>query len=146
MSRHGADADAVEDAIQDALMGGRCYEPEDGKLTPIDAPSRGPSLPCAHRARCGRTASRRSSGHSRHRRRATAGGGRLSRRHRSRTRYEGVELQSAAEARRERLLTCLRRARADRLVVIGDLGHAIGDPFADERAELETLFDALTCP
>jgi RPA family protein len=35
VSRHGADADAVEDAIQDALMGGRCYEPEDGKLTPI---------------------------------------------------------------------------------------------------------------
>ncbi|WP_336339310.1 hypothetical protein [Haloarcula brevis] len=34
-SQYGADADAVEDAIQDALMGGRCYEPEDGKLTPI---------------------------------------------------------------------------------------------------------------
>ncbi|MGB9953188.1 hypothetical protein ACOZ4F_12400 [Haloarcula marismortui] len=33
--RYGADADAVEDAIQDALMGGRCYEPEDGKLKPI---------------------------------------------------------------------------------------------------------------
>ena len=29
-----ADVD-LEDAIQDALMGGRCYEPEDGKLTPI---------------------------------------------------------------------------------------------------------------
>ncbi|MBV0903392.1 hypothetical protein [Haloarcula salina] len=34
-SRYGADTDAVEDAIQDALMGGRCYEPEDGRLTPI---------------------------------------------------------------------------------------------------------------
>ncbi|MFC7018930.1 MULTISPECIES: hypothetical protein [Haloarcula] len=33
--RHGADPAAVEAAIQDALMGGRCYEPEDGKLTPI---------------------------------------------------------------------------------------------------------------
>jgi len=33
--QYGADRDAVEDAIQDALMGGRCYEPEDGKLTPI---------------------------------------------------------------------------------------------------------------
>ncbi|RLM95822.1 hypothetical protein [Haloarcula sp. Atlit-7R] len=33
--RYGTDADAVEDAIQDALMGGRCYEPEDGKLKPI---------------------------------------------------------------------------------------------------------------
>ncbi|WP_135303209.1 hypothetical protein [Haloarcula amylovorans] len=32
---YGADTDAVEDAIQDALMSGQCYEPEDGKLTPI---------------------------------------------------------------------------------------------------------------
>jgi len=32
---HGADPDAVADAIQDALMGGRCYEPDDGKLKPI---------------------------------------------------------------------------------------------------------------
>ena len=61
-------------------------------------------------------------------------------------RYEGVELQSAAEDRREQLLTCLRRARADRLVVVGDLGHAIGDPFDDERSELETLLDALDVP
>ena len=61
-------------------------------------------------------------------------------------RYEGVELQSAAEDRRERLLACLDRARADRLVVVGDLGHAIGDPFEDERAELEALFDALDVP
>ncbi|MFC7076247.1 hypothetical protein [Haloarcula halophila] len=35
VDRYGADPDAVEDAIQDALMGGRCYEPDDGKLTPI---------------------------------------------------------------------------------------------------------------
>ena len=61
-------------------------------------------------------------------------------------RYEGVELQSAAADRRERLLTYLERARADRLVVVGDLGHAIGDPFEDERAELEALFKALDVP
>ncbi|MFU1781438.1 metallophosphoesterase [Haloarcula japonica] len=61
-------------------------------------------------------------------------------------RYEGVELQSAAEDRREQLLTCLNRARADRLVIVGDLGHAIGDPFDDERAELEALFEALEVP
>ena len=61
-------------------------------------------------------------------------------------RYEGVELQSAAADRRERLLECLHRARADRLVVVGDLGHAIGDPFEDERRELETLFAALDVP
>ena len=61
-------------------------------------------------------------------------------------RYEGVELQSTADERRERLLSCLDRARADRLVVVGDLGHAIGDPFEDERAELATLFEALDVP
>ena len=33
--RYGADTSAVEDAIQDALMGGRCYEPDDGTLKPI---------------------------------------------------------------------------------------------------------------
>jgi RPA family protein len=31
----GADPDAVEDAVQDALMGGRCYEPSDGTLKAI---------------------------------------------------------------------------------------------------------------
>ncbi|EMA24307.1 hypothetical protein [Haloarcula argentinensis] len=35
VDRYGADADAVDGAIQDALMGGRCYEPDDGKLKPI---------------------------------------------------------------------------------------------------------------
>lgn len=61
-------------------------------------------------------------------------------------RYEGVELQSAADDRRERLLALLDRSRADRLVVIGDLGHAIGDPFDDERRELTALFDAADVP
>jgi len=61
-------------------------------------------------------------------------------------RYEGVELQSAADDRRERLLALLDRSRADRLVVIGDLGHAIGDPFDDERRELAALFDAVDVP
>ncbi|EMA62582.1 hypothetical protein [Halorubrum lipolyticum] len=32
---HGVAADAVEDAIQDALMSGKCYEPGDGVLKPI---------------------------------------------------------------------------------------------------------------
>ncbi|QLD87506.1 hypothetical protein HWV07_00025 [Natronomonas salina] len=32
---YGADPDAVEDAIQDALMSGRCYEPSDGVLKSI---------------------------------------------------------------------------------------------------------------
>ena len=34
-SEHGVDAAAVEDAIQDALMGGKCYEPGDGLLKAI---------------------------------------------------------------------------------------------------------------
>ncbi|GAB3706253.1 RPA family protein [Halorubrum pallidum] len=32
---HGVEPGAVEDAIQDALMGGKCYEPGDGVLKPI---------------------------------------------------------------------------------------------------------------
>jgi RPA family protein len=32
---HGFERAAVEDAIDDALMGGRCYEPDDGTLKPI---------------------------------------------------------------------------------------------------------------
>jgi len=35
VDRTGSDPDAVEDAIQDALMGGQCYEPDDGVLKPI---------------------------------------------------------------------------------------------------------------
>jgi len=33
--RYGVDAGAVEEAIQDALMDGRCYEPDDATLKPI---------------------------------------------------------------------------------------------------------------
>ena len=33
--RYGLDTDAVEDAIQDALMDGQCYEPDDSSLKPI---------------------------------------------------------------------------------------------------------------
>ncbi|WP_049984184.1 hypothetical protein [Halorubrum sp. BV1] len=35
VDEYGADADAVDDAIQDALMSGKCYEPGDGVLKPI---------------------------------------------------------------------------------------------------------------
>ena len=61
-------------------------------------------------------------------------------------RHEGVELRSAAASRRERLLAALDRTGADRLVVVGDLGHAIGSPFESEREELESLFAALDVP
>ena len=61
-------------------------------------------------------------------------------------RYDGVELRSAAATRRERLFSVLDRVGADRLVVVGDLGHAIGSPFEAEREELEALFSALDVP
>ncbi|PSP85766.1 phosphoesterase [Halobacteriales archaeon QS_6_64_34] len=61
-------------------------------------------------------------------------------------RYDGVELRSAAGSRRERLLAALDRSGADRLVVVGDLGHAIGSPFESEREELESLFSSLDVP
>ncbi|WP_277542132.1 metallophosphoesterase [Haloarcula laminariae] len=60
--------------------------------------------------------------------------------------YEGVELRSAASERRTRLVAALDRTDADRLVVVGDLGHAIGSPFESEREELEALFSALSVP
>ncbi|RLM71223.1 phosphoesterase [Halorubrum sp. Atlit-8R] len=60
-------------------------------------------------------------------------------------RYErGVELDSRADARRERLCDLLAETDADRLVVLGDLAHRIGAPDGDEREELETLVRAVT--
>ena len=35
VDEHGVDPDAVESAIQEALMGGKCYEPTDGRLKAI---------------------------------------------------------------------------------------------------------------
>jgi metallophosphoesterase superfamily enzyme len=60
-------------------------------------------------------------------------------------RYErGVELDSRADERRERLCRLLAETDADRLVVLGDLAHRIGAPDGDEREELETLVRAVT--
>jgi putative SbcD/Mre11-related phosphoesterase len=62
-------------------------------------------------------------------------------------RYErGVELRSAAGARRERLLSLCDRTDPDRLVVAGDLVHRIGDGGRAEREELTALLDALDVP
>jgi len=33
--RYGLDSEATEEAIQDALMDGQCYEPDDDHLKPI---------------------------------------------------------------------------------------------------------------
>ncbi|WP_254768632.1 metallophosphoesterase [Salinilacihabitans rarus] len=59
-------------------------------------------------------------------------------------RYErGVDVPSRAEDRRERLGELVERTRVDRLVVLGDLMHSIGDPGGAERGELEVLFESL---
>lgn len=60
-------------------------------------------------------------------------------------RYErGVDVPSRAPERRERLLALLERTDPDRLVVLGDLMHSIGDPGGAERGELEVLFEAFS--
>jgi putative SbcD/Mre11-related phosphoesterase len=62
-------------------------------------------------------------------------------------RYErGVELESAATERRDRVLSLLGRTDADRLVVLGDLGHRIGGSGDEEEDEIAALLDALPVP
>ncbi len=59
-------------------------------------------------------------------------------------RRDGVELRSAADERRERLVRLVDRERPDRVVLLGDVANAIGEPGDEERAELDALFEALT--
>jgi hypothetical protein len=60
-------------------------------------------------------------------------------------RYErGVELDSRADERRERLLSLLDRMGADRVVVLGDLAHRIGAPEGEEGDEIDALVEAVT--
>ncbi|CCQ34751.1 Phosphoesterase protein [Halorhabdus tiamatea SARL4B] len=59
-------------------------------------------------------------------------------------RREGVELASQADHRRETLLSLVAETNPDQLVVLGDLGHAIGTPQRDEREELDRLVSAIT--
>jgi putative phosphoesterase len=59
-------------------------------------------------------------------------------------RYErGVELPNNAAERRQRLLSVLGSTDADRLVVLGDLGHELGEPAGVEREELDALFGSV---
>jgi metallophosphoesterase superfamily enzyme len=59
-------------------------------------------------------------------------------------RWDGVEVRSRADERRERLLGLLDDAEPDRVVFLGDLGDGIGEPEGAERKELEALFAAVT--
>lgn len=59
-------------------------------------------------------------------------------------RRDGVELGNRADERRESVLRLLAESGADRVVLLGDVGNAIGDPNETERRELDELFAALT--
>jgi len=61
-------------------------------------------------------------------------------------RRDGVELGSDAEPRRKQLLGIVESTAPDRIVFLGDLGHAIGAPAGEEREELLALFDAIEVP
>jgi len=56
-------------------------------------------------------------------------------------RRDGVELESRAADRRERLLGLLAGVSVDRVVFLGDLGDGIGTAGREERTELRTLLD-----
>lgn len=59
-------------------------------------------------------------------------------------RYErGVELESAADERRERVLELVARTDADRVIVLGDLAHRIPSPEGEEHAEIDAFLDAV---
>ncbi len=58
-------------------------------------------------------------------------------------RGEGLEVASRADRRRQTVETLLDRTEVDRMVLLGDVGNAIGTPSSDEREELRALFDAL---
>jgi len=60
--------------------------------------------------------------------------------------HEGVELDSAADQRRQAVLDLLGAHQPDRLVLLGDLATAIGVPTGEERAEIETLCEAVDVP
>ena len=55
----------------------------------------------------------------------------------------GVEVDSRAKDRRASLCSLVDRTDPDRLVILGDLMHSIGDPGGREREEVEALLDAL---
>ena len=62
-------------------------------------------------------------------------------------RYErNVELPSAAAHRRRTVYDLLDRTEPDRLVVLGDLTHSIGEPGGAERGEIEVLFEGVSIP
>ncbi|MFB6146955.1 MAG: metallophosphoesterase [Halobacteriaceae archaeon] len=61
-------------------------------------------------------------------------------------RADGLEVESRAERRRERLLSLVDQTGVDRVVFLGDLAHDVGRPSGGEIEELTALLDALPVP
>jgi hypothetical protein len=59
---------------------------------------------------------------------------------------EGIEIDSQAGDRRERVLELVDHTGPDRLVVLGDFMHSIGGPGGAERGEIEVLVESLSVP
>ncbi|WP_323677223.1 metallophosphoesterase [Halorubellus sp. PRR65] len=58
----------------------------------------------------------------------------------------GVNLDSNADERRERLQALVADTAATELVVVGDLMHSIGGPGGAERGEIEVLVESIGVP
>ncbi|WP_338729160.1 metallophosphoesterase [Haladaptatus sp. DJG-WS-42] len=61
-------------------------------------------------------------------------------------RWDGVSVPSNAAARRDRLLGLKAETNADRVIILGDFGNAIGAGPEEEIAEIHDLLAALSCP
>ena len=59
---------------------------------------------------------------------------------------QGVELADGADERRDRLRSLLAETAVDRLIFLGDLGHAVGAARGDERREIEALLEEVDVP
>lgn len=59
-------------------------------------------------------------------------------------RYEGIEVESRADDRREQLLSLIEETGAGRVVILGDLAHWIGEPIGAELDEIQGLIEAVT--
>lgn len=59
-------------------------------------------------------------------------------------RRDGVEIRSHADDRRDELLGLVADSGVDRIVFLGDLANAIGQPTGVERQEIQRLFEAVT--
>ncbi|WP_423744816.1 metallophosphoesterase (plasmid) [Haladaptatus sp. SPP-AMP-3] len=62
-------------------------------------------------------------------------------------RYEqGINLDSRAGERRERMVSLVERTDPDRVVVLGDLMHSIAGPGGAERGEIEVFLESIDLP